>query len=657
MALPIVTIRVTSNDFQIGWVRMPKKKTQWDRFVDLSWDDLNHWVGSKIVSRGRNCQQQGRVSDLVTTGEGGLLAWVNGSEQYVTKVIMNSDGLPESLCTCPYELDCEHGVAVVLEYLERVGSSRVVPNAGQDDSRISMLENDIWDSGTEGGTGFLSEHILKDVEAYLKNKSRSQLRELIIELSQKYPEIAQDLSDRRQILTGDIDSLVNRLRREIHEVGNEPGWQNYGQGEGYTPDYSEIRSKLETLSSAGYYDEVLSLGKELIDVGMHQVEQSHDDGETALEIESCLPTVMKALERSPLDIVEKLVWAVDAVLKDQFDICECFGEYLYRKHPKSAWNSLGELLLTQLNNMEAEKGVDNFIRNFERDQISNWAIHALMRAGRKDEIIPLCRVEANKTGSYNRLVKELMAAGRLEEAEAWIAEGISATKDKLPGIAARLREKLLKIRTLEKNWSAVSAMQTDIFVQSPSCKTFLRCKDAALKIEVWKTVRQCLLAYLESGTLPWKQETWPLLEPEQSLPPDYDSRNFPMLYDLIDIAIMENKPDQVLYWYDKIAGDRTNWYAVDEDAVAAAIENYAPEKAVSIWKTKAQKLIQQVKQSAYQEAVKYLRKAGSVMEREQKEDEWRQFLEKLRLEHIRKRSLVELLDGLEGRPIVATRQT
>ncbi len=636
---------------------MPKKKTQWDRFVDLSWDDLNHWVGSKIVSRGRNYQQQGRVSDLVITDEGALMAWVNGSEQYVTKVIMNSDGLPESLCTCPYELDCKHGVAVVLEYLDMIGSSRVVPKATADDSRIPILENDVWDSSTDVNTGFLSEHLLRDVEAYLKNKSRHQLKELVLELSQKYPEIAQDLSDRRQLLTGDIHSLVSRLRKEIHEVGDEPGWQNYGQGEGYTPDYSGIRSKFETLFSAGYYDEILSLGKELIEVGMHQIEQSHDDGETALEIESCLPTVVKALERSSLDIVEKLVWAVDAVLKDQFDICECFGEYLYRKHPKAAWNSLGELLLTQLNNMEAEKGVDNFIRNFERDQISNWAIHALERAGRKDEIIPLCQMESKITGSYNRLVRELMSAGRFQEAEAWIAEGISATKDKLPGIAARLREKLLKIRTLEKNWSAVAAMQTDIFVQSPSCKTFLRCKEASSKISVWEKVRQCMLAYLENGMLPWHQTGWPLPEPEQDLPPDHGSRKFPMLYDLIDIAIMENKPDQVLYWYDRMAKDRTNWYAVDEDAVATAIENYAPEKAVSIWKTKAQKLIHQVKQSAYQEAVKYLRKAGSVMEREQKEDEWRQFLEKLRIEHIRKRRLVELLDGLEGRPIVATRQS
>ena len=42
-------------------VRQNKTK---NRFADLTWDDLNDWAGSKIVSRGRRYQQQGRVSEL-----------------------------------------------------------------------------------------------------------------------------------------------------------------------------------------------------------------------------------------------------------------------------------------------------------------------------------------------------------------------------------------------------------------------------------------------------------------------------------------------------------------------------------------------------------------------------------------------------------------
>lgn len=631
---------------------MPKKKRPFDLFADLSWEDLNHWAGSKIVSQGRNYQQQGRVTDLVQADENTLVAWVNGSEQYATKVVMTSDGLPESQCTCPHELDCKHGVAVVLEYLKRFENHQVISRIDANDVRIAVLEDDDLNGGPEDKSSFLSEHFIKDAEVFISGKNETQLRELILELVQKYPEIAKELSDRRQILAGDINALVMRLRREIREVAEEPGWRNPWKEEVYTPDYSAIRSKLEILLSAGYHDAVLLLGNELIAVGTRQIERSHDEGETALEIESCMPAVMKALERTATDIVDKLVWAVDAVLKDQFDICQVFGEYLYRKHPKNAWCALADRLLAQLKTMNSEIRKNDFILNFERDKIGNWAIHALERAGRKEEIIPLCQAEAKITGSYNRLVDELMTAGRLSEAKEWIVEGISATKDKLPGVVAGLKEKLLKIRIIEKDWPAVAAMQAGLFVLNPSCKTFMDCRQVATKIKAWPKMSNCLLTYLESGKLPWLQEEWPLPHSEPEPLPENPNRNFPMIDDLIEIAIMEKKPEQVLHWYDQVPEGRVAWFGIDDDSVAAAIEAHAPHRAVEIWQIKARRLIEQGKPGALQEAVKCLRRIGAVMEREKKKEIWRKYLNDLRRVHQRNRRLVELLDGLEGRPIV-----
>ena len=40
---------------------------------------------------------------------------------------MDEGGLPYSICTCPYERDCKHGVAVVIEYLKQVENNRLVP--------------------------------------------------------------------------------------------------------------------------------------------------------------------------------------------------------------------------------------------------------------------------------------------------------------------------------------------------------------------------------------------------------------------------------------------------------------------------------------------------------------------------------------------------
>lgn len=112
---------------------------QMSQLKDLTWDDLNEWAGSKIVSRGRSYQQQGRVSESAHTEDGALVAWVDGSDRYATTVDSGDDGTLSSMSTCPYELNCKHGVAVVLEYLERAEHNRRVPHVGSGDERLALL--------------------------------------------------------------------------------------------------------------------------------------------------------------------------------------------------------------------------------------------------------------------------------------------------------------------------------------------------------------------------------------------------------------------------------------------------------------------------------------------------------------------------------------
>ncbi|MEW6660240.1 MAG: hypothetical protein AB1424_16460 [Thermodesulfobacteriota bacterium] len=498
----------------------------------------------------------------------------------------------------------------------------------------------------------------KDIDGFLQGKTKAQLIDLIYDLAGQYPEMARELADRKQVISGNTIALVTRLRKEMRDLASEPGWQNYWNSEGYTPDYSGVRKKLETLLKAGHPEEVLTLGRELVTTGMRQVEESHDEGETAMEIAGCLPVIVEALDRSSLDPAGKLSWALDAVLEDQFDVCDAFAEYLDRQHPQTAWHTLADRLLAQLHGLKGAKGADKCSRDYERDRISHWAIHALEQAGREAEIIPLCIAEAKLTGSYDRLVQRLMAAGRYEDAEKWITEGLRAIGEKWPGIGAGLRDRLREIRTREQNWPVVAALRVEEFVRQPSLQAFRDCRKAGGKAKAWPQVRASLLRFLENGELPWKQEGWPLPESglEQPEPEAEQRHRFPLIGDLIDIAILEKKPDQVLKWYDQRPQSRFGCPWLDEDAIADAVQVQAPERAVAIWKNKAERLIAQVKPSAYQEAAKYLRKAGLVMSQQNNQAQWDQYLGSLRETHARKRCLLEILDGLDEKPIMKKRR-
>jgi uncharacterized Zn finger protein len=432
---------------------MPNRKTSLGRFADLIWKDIETWAGRTIVSRGRNYQRQGRVADLAVTDGGGLIAWVKGSERYATKVVMDEKGLLESTCTCPYERDCKHGVAVVLEYLKQIENNCRVPKAKQDDKRLILLA----DGGRDDDEDLVSEDIRRNIGGFLQGKTKAQLIDLIHDLASQYPMMAREIADRKQVISGNTEALVRRLRKEIPDLGSEPGWQNYWKSEGYTPDYSGVRKKLETLLKAGHPEEVLTLGRELVTTGIRQVEESHDEGETAMEIAGCLPVIVEALDQSRLDPADKLSWALNAVLEDPFDVCDALAEYLDRQHPQTAWHTLADRLLAKLHGLKGAKGGDEFSRDYDRDRLSRWVIHALERAGREAEIIPLCIAEAKMTGSYDRLVQRLMAAGGYEDAEKWIMEGLRALGEKWPGIGASLRDKLREIRALEQNWPVVAA--------------------------------------------------------------------------------------------------------------------------------------------------------------------------------------------------------
>ena len=633
---------------------MPRKKS--DPFTELTWDDLEEWTGSRIAGRGRTYQQQGRVSELVKTGNGALVAWVDGSDRYATLVDMDTDGLPSSNCSCPYGIDCKHAVAVLLEYLDRIENNRDVPPADGKDKRLALLADEYGEDEDEDDDETLSGHLAEEIEGFLKGKTKARLIELILELAQEYPEIARDLTDREQLRSGNTNALMTRLRKEIREIGEEPGWQNDWRDDGYIPDYSGVRNKLEALLKAGHADDVLTLGRELIDTGASQVAESNDEGETEMEVAECMPVIVEALERSSLAPTEKLVWAVDAVLEDPFEICAAFEEYLYREHPREAWHALADRLLLRLAELKRPEGDEGFSRHYARDRLSNWTIHVLEEAGREDEIIPLCEAEARRTGSYDRLVECLMAEHRFEEAERWIHEGIRATEKAWPGIAAGLRGKIQEIRTRQENWPAVAAMQAEEFVRYSSLQAFKDSKKAAGKAKVWPTVRRRLLVYLEKGILPWKQEDWPLPESDLDAPEPDRKEHFPMVDVLMEIAMLEKKPDQVLHWYDRQPKRLYDWYGSAEDRVAEAVKEQFPDRAIAFWTKLAEDQIAQVKVKAYYEAAEYLRKLKQVLKEVDQEDRWNAYLTNLRGKHARKPRLMEILDGVDGQPILKRRR-
>jgi uncharacterized Zn finger protein len=657
---------------------MALKKSKADFFKELSWDDLQEWAGNKILSRGQSYQRNHRVQELAQAKSGELIAWVQGEKRYATQVDSKRGELI-STCTCPYGGTCKHAVAVVLEYLDFLKKNAEVPKIGEQDKRL-LLVNKIADEDEEGDErdewddeedeeheeeldidGTPPKRRLKStpdaLKGFLKYQTKEALISLLEDLAGKHSIIREDLQDRLDLSKGSVKRLVAAVRKEIHELSSEPAWRNHWNDEGYVPDYSRVKDRLESLLSKGHAAEVVILGKELLEAGTEQVEMSHDDGETGNEISSCLEVVLRALPQSSLSPVEQMLWVIDAELEDEYDLCYGSESFWKKKWKASDWSAVADILIERLNTLKTEKGEDGFSRDYRRDGLTNWIIRAFENSDRHEEIIPLCEQEAVKTRSYERLVNALITAKRFEEAEQWIHKGIQATQKDLPGIAKHLRGTLREMREKEGNWLKVAAFRVDDFLHAPSLEAFKEMRKASERAKVWPAVRSAALLYLETGKLPQTNPSWPLPEAGVTEKAEIRKSDFPITTVLIDIAIAEKRPEEVLRWYDNRKSkkdDFWSWHGYREDHIAGAIADQYPDRALTLWKGLAEREIAQTKPSAYETASGYLRKVREWLKKLKREPEWKDYLSKLRQANLRKRNFIEILDRLDNRPIIKT---
>ena len=157
----------------------------------------------------------------------------------------------------------------------------------------------------------------------------------------------------------------------------------------------------------------------------------------------------------------------------------------------------------------------------------------------------------------------------------------------------------------------------------------------------------------EKATVP----PWPL--PQTGLEEKVEVRHtdFPMIETLIDIAIAEKRPDEVIRWYDRrkpgSAGSGWTWWTwFQEDKIAEAVADAYPDRAVNIWKKLAESQIAQTQPKAYEVAAGFLRNIRRTFKKLGRDSEWLSYLAQLRSANARKKKLLEILDILTERRII-----
>ena len=674
----------------------------------LTWDDLDRWAGARSVSRGRAYHNGGRVEDLAISDEGRLLATVTGGDRYVTSVWLKvkkkgRDSL-QSQCTCPVGCDgCKHAVAVVAEYLQALADERPVPTADAADPRWTKLskrneEGDTWDEEDEDADDEdIEEHRPtrspkrsrsgrgnwdETIPQYIRDKSQDELVALVLGLVERFPELREEFQERIALGEGDVQRLVTQARREMESVSSEIGWQNSWSDEGHTPDYSRFRHRLERLAELGHADAVAQLGREFIERAMQQSEQSHDEGETGMAVAECLPVIFEAVQKSSLPAADKILFAIDARLADGYDVVgEAANPILDADWQETDWSAVSGVLRDRLRAISADKG-DGFERDYRRDRISDWLLMALERAGREDELLAIYETEARATGSYERLVRYLIRKRRLNEAQKWAKDGIEKTVEKYPGLAWTLADLLKEVAQRRKQWDVVAAHTAARFFDQPGISTLTELAAQAKKAKCAKQVHAEAIRFLETGVPPVVQgpssksgssllvdAAWTLPVPDYLVPLLLQRKHGPAPrqqphYDvLMDLAIAEKRPADVLHWYDKMREGKTRhagawgWPGSSHaDRVAEAVAKSHPEQALEIYQQGLKANLGEANPRLYEAAGHYLRKMRPVLKSLEREADWHALVAGIREKYRNRPLFMDILDKLKGRTVLESQK-
>ena len=634
---------------------MLSKSKDADPFKELRWSDIQDWAGGKATAKGIKYQEEERVKEIKLTPEGSLVAWVIGTIDYFTEISLENGKLT-SICTCPVEHDCKHGVAAVLEYLERLEQGEEIPVASEEDT-LTVKARKGYAGIKTPGTYEAEKLSLQNLREYLEQLEKSELIEILVAFAEKNNMLGRYLRDRQSLASENTTEVIEGIYSELGELWKETrDYNSWNYENENLPDFSDVEVRLESLLDAGHPEELLEIGKELMD-RYEEIAEYDEEGEIGTKVSSCMDMVFKALSQSSLPAHEKMLYALEIELKDNYNILDEHSLW-NEDFSQDEWKIFAETLKVRLQKAEKEQNA-LYYASRERNYVIDRLIDALGKAGLSDEIIPICELEAEESGSYVRLVRVMLDSGEKEKAEKWIYRGIRETREGEPGTAHQLWQILLETKEKEENWLFVTTLEAEEFFRYPQLGSYIGMQEAARKVGKWQEIREAVIRYLKTGELEINQVSsteessiLPGILPKTGLleinsltkikPPVFDL--------LIKIAIQENNPDEVVYWYDKIKENivEAEGYRISafENEIANAVKDKYPEIAIEIWEKLAERLISETKVSSYEAASVYLRKIKETLEAIGKKKEWESYLSNTRESNRRKRKLLEILDTL-----------
>jgi uncharacterized Zn finger protein len=307
-----------------------------------------------------------------------------------------------------------------------------------------------------------------------------------------------------------------------------------------------------------------------------------------------------------------------------FGVCS-FDAVTYRdaigKDGLSRYRELAQAEWSKVKPRDAKAGYDA-----RRTSITRIMERLAEASGDVNELVAIKAMDLSSSFYYLNIANIWAKAGQPDKALDWAERGMKAFPERPDN---RLRDFLVAAYLERKRDDEALQLTWIQFEERGTLENYKKLNDVAGKLGLWPAQRERALARVAdviaqdaSGSTRWK--------PSPSAP-NYSVR--------VEIALWETDLDVALTFANHGICDRSLLIAL-----AAKLESVRPSDALLLYRRVVPPIVEQTNNAAYDEAIKLIRKMGTLMKSQSQPRQFGDYLAELRMQYKQKRNFIKLLD-------------
>lgn len=564
--------------------------------------NLENLAGTGAFQRGRAYFSVGSVGPLRDTGKK-VSARVEGTETYRVELWDNDGGLGYD-CTCPRAAEgyfCKHCVALGFAWL-----------SGQKESGKEQ-RRDPW----------------RDIRDYLSTQAPEVLVELLLDTAERDDRLYQSLLFKAERAAGGTD-VANVFRKAIDQATHNHGFIDWGESGDFASNLDQIVESLEELLTPDSAEMLIDLTEYAIkrlETSLEQIDDS--DGEVGSIIEALGDLHLRACELAKPEPKALAARLFRLEMTSDMGICS-FSATTYRdalgEEGVQHYRDLAEAEWAKIKPRHSDDAYDS-----RRSRLTYLMESLARESGDVEELVAIKSRDLSSSYQYLTIAEIWAKAGQDDKALNWAERGLQAFPNAKDN---RLRDFLVTAYLQRQRNDEALQLTWVQFEERPSLEHYKKLHGVAGQLGVWPEQRERALARVAeviadqaAVTTRWK--------PKPSLP-DYSLR--------VEIALWENDLDAA--WTTVHAGSCGQGLLI---TLAGKLESTRPNDALILYKRLIPSIVDQTNNTAYADAIKLIRKVGAIMNAQNRNREFSDYLAELRVRFKPKRNFIKLLNEV-GNP-------